>query len=105
LVVLKEHKRVAQPPAKTKGGDPSVVGIDLSPQGTFSSASWPTMDKKTELAHAPTVAPVCPADHLTIQLGGYGMAFLKLIPLGFGMWLESRKATIGVFEMAMLGVK
>jgi len=82
-----------------------VVGIDLLPLGVFSSATWLTMDKKTDPAHGPISAPVCLADHLTIQLGGYGMAFLKLIPRGFGMWLESRKATKSVSEVATLGMK
>ena len=61
-------------------GDPRVVGIDLSALGTFSSASLLTMDKNTSVANGPTAAPVSPAAQMTIQLGGYGVAFLKLIP-------------------------
>jgi hypothetical protein len=61
-------------------GDPRVVGIDLSALGTFSSASLLTIDKNTDVANGPTAAPVTPAAHMTIQLGGYGVAFLKLIP-------------------------
>ena len=61
-------------------GDPRVVGIDLSALGTFSSASLLTIDKNTDVTNGPTAAPVTPAAHLTIQLAGYGVAFLKLIP-------------------------
>jgi hypothetical protein len=61
-------------------GDPRIVGIDLSALGTFSSASLLTIDKNTNVANGPTAAPVTPAAHMTIQLGGYGVAFLKLTP-------------------------
>jgi hypothetical protein len=61
-------------------GDPRVVAIDLSALGTFSSASLLTIDKNTDVANGPAAAPVTPAAHMTIQLGGYGVAFLKLIP-------------------------
>jgi hypothetical protein len=61
-------------------GDPRVVGIDLSALGTFSSASLLTIDKNTNVANGPTAAPVTPAAQMAIQLGGYGVAFLKLTP-------------------------
>jgi len=61
-------------------GDPRVVALDLSALGTFSSASLLTIDKNTDVTNGPTAAPVTPAAHMTIQLGGYGVAFLKLIP-------------------------
>jgi hypothetical protein len=61
-------------------GDPRVVAIDLSGLGTFSSASLLTMDKSIDVANGPAAAPVTPAAHMTIQLGGYGVAFVKLLP-------------------------
>jgi hypothetical protein len=61
-------------------GDPRVVAIDLSALGTFSSASLRTIDKNTDVTSGPTATPVNPAPHMTIQLGGYGVAFLKLTP-------------------------
>jgi hypothetical protein len=61
-------------------GDPRVVAIDLSSLGTFSSASLLTIDKNTPVAAGPTATPVTPAAQMTIQLGGYGVAFLKLLP-------------------------
>ncbi len=79
MVVIANHA-VHASTDYNKEYDPRVVGIDLSALGTFSSASWLAVDKNTDLAHGPTAAPVCPAAHLTIQQGGYGMAFPKLIP-------------------------
>jgi hypothetical protein len=61
-------------------GDPRAVAIDLSSLGTFSSASLLTLDKNTNVATGPTATPVTPAAQMTIQLGGYGVAFLKLMP-------------------------
>jgi len=61
-------------------GDPRVVRIDLSALGTFSSASLLTIDKKTDVTNGPSAASVTPAAQMTIQLGGYGVAFLKLTP-------------------------
>jgi len=61
-------------------GDPRVVSLDLSALGTFSSASLMTIDKNTSVANGPAAAPVTPAAQMTIQLGGYGVAFLKLKP-------------------------
>jgi hypothetical protein len=61
-------------------GDPRVVAIDLSGLGTFSSASLLTIDTNTDVANGPAATPVTPTAHMTIQLGGYGVAFLKLTP-------------------------
>jgi hypothetical protein len=61
-------------------GDPRVMAIDLSGLGAFSAASLLTIDKNTNLAAGPTAAPVTPTANMTIQLGGYGVAFLKLMP-------------------------
>jgi hypothetical protein len=61
-------------------GDPRVVVIDLSALGSFSSASLLTIDKNSDVANGPSAAPVNPAAQMTIQLGGYGVAFLKLTP-------------------------
>jgi hypothetical protein len=61
-------------------GDPRVVAIDLSALGTFSSASLLTIDKNTDVTNGPTATSLTPAAHMTIQLGGYGVAFLKLSP-------------------------
>jgi hypothetical protein len=61
-------------------GDPRTVAVDLSALGTFSSASLLTIDKNMNVANGPTATAITPAGHMTIQLGGYGVAFLKLTP-------------------------
>ena len=79
VVMVADH--AVQSSADNNGpGDPRVASIDLSGLGTFSSASLLTIDKNTDVANGPAAAPVAPAAHMTIQLGGYGVAFLKLMP-------------------------
>jgi hypothetical protein len=61
-------------------GDPRAVRVDLSALGTFSSASLMTIDTNTDVTKGPTAVAVTPAAQMTFQFGGYGVAFLKLIP-------------------------
>jgi hypothetical protein len=79
VVMIADH--AVQASTENNGpGDPRALAVDLSALGTFSSASLLTIDKNTDVANGPTAAPVTPAAHMTIQLGGYGVAFLKLLP-------------------------
>jgi hypothetical protein len=80
VVVMIANHAVHMSTDNNGAGDPRVVAIDLSALGTFSSASLLTIDKNTDVANGPAAAPLTPAAHLTIQLGGYGVAFMKLIP-------------------------
>ncbi len=80
VVVMIANHAVHASTDNNGAGDPRAVSIDLSGLGTFSSASLLTIDKNTNVANGPAAAPVTPAAHMTIQLGGYGVAFLKLIP-------------------------
>jgi len=80
VVVMVTDHAVQKSTDNNGPGDPRAVAIDLSSLGTFSSASLLTIDKNTDVANAPSAAPVSPAAQMTIQLGGYGVAFLKLIP-------------------------
>jgi len=75
---------------------PGVVDLDLSALGSFSSASLLTIDANTVNSNgaalynsaypsantgpAPVAVPVTSSAHMTIHLGGYGAAFLKLLP-------------------------
>ena len=61
-------------------GDARAVALDLSALGSFSSASLMTIDANTSVANGPTAAAITPTAQMTIQLGGYGVAFLKLAP-------------------------
>jgi hypothetical protein len=80
VVVMAADHAVQSSTDNNGSGDPRIVAIDLSSLGTFSSASLLTIDKNSNVATGPVVTPVTPAAQLTIQLGGYGVAFLKLMP-------------------------
>ncbi|MBZ5562982.1 MAG: hypothetical protein LAP13_11265 [Acidobacteriia bacterium] len=80
VVVMVANHAVHSSTDNNGPGDPRVVAVDLSGLGTFSSASLLTIDKNSSVANGPAAAPVTPAAQMTIQLGGYGVAFLKLIP-------------------------
>jgi hypothetical protein len=80
VVVMIANHAVHATADNNGAGDPRTVAIDLSALATFSSASLLTIDKNTNLANGPTAAPVTPTPNMTIQLGGYGVAFLKLVP-------------------------
>ncbi|MGC9998207.1 MAG: hypothetical protein ABSE79_23065 [Terriglobia bacterium] len=80
VVVMVADHAVHSSTDNNGSGDPRAVAIDLSSLGTFSSASLLTIDKNTNVANGPAATPVTPAAQMTIQLGGYGVAFLKLLP-------------------------
>jgi hypothetical protein len=80
VVVMVADHAVQESTDNNGPGDPRVVTIDLSALGTFSSGSLLIIDKNTNVANGPASAPVTPAAQMAIQLGGYGVAFLKLIP-------------------------
>jgi hypothetical protein len=80
VVVMAADHAVQKTTDNNGTGDPRVVGIDLSALGTFSSPSLLTIDKNTNVTNGPTAGPVTPTAHMTIQLGGYGVVFLKLNP-------------------------
>jgi hypothetical protein len=80
VVVMLANHAVRASTDNNGPGDPRVVWLDLAALGTFSSASLLAIDKNTDVANGPVAQPVAPTAHMTIQLGGYGVAFLKLIP-------------------------
>jgi hypothetical protein len=54
--------------------------LDLSQLGTFSSATELTIDANTSIMAGPQAVSVAPAPQMTVNMGGYGVSFLKLIP-------------------------
>jgi len=66
-------------------GAPRTVVIDVSQLGHFSSATELTIDASlidpnTSLATEPVAQGVAPAPQMTLNMGGYGVTFLKLVP-------------------------
>jgi hypothetical protein len=80
VVIMISDYAVANPSDNNGAGLARSVGVDISALGSFSSASLLVIDKNTSASTGPTAASVSPASPITVSLGGYGVAFLKLTP-------------------------
>ncbi len=80
VVVMISDYAVANPADNNGAGLARSVGVNTSALGSFSSASLLVIGKNTSATTGPTAASVSPASPITISLGGYGVAFLKLTP-------------------------
>jgi len=61
-------------------GQPRTVLINTSALGTFTSGSQVTLSSATNTTTGPTTSSFTPTSTLTVTLGGYGTAFIKLTP-------------------------
>lgn len=61
-------------------GDPRTVIVDTSSLGNFTAASLMTIDATTDVTNGPAASSMAPGPRLAIQLNGYGVAFLSLMP-------------------------
>ena len=61
-------------------GDPRTVVIDVSALGNYSSLSETTLDSTTSLTGGPTSLTLTPAPKLSVNLAGYGTAFIHIKP-------------------------
>jgi hypothetical protein len=80
VVVMVTDRAVHAATDNDGGGDPRTVIVDVSPLGTFSSATSITIDGKTSATSGPVPVSVVPAQKMSVTLGGYGVTFLKLKP-------------------------
>jgi hypothetical protein len=61
-------------------GVSKTVAVDVSALGTFSSISWLTIDKNTNVQIGPTAAGIQPEGTIPVTLNGYSVGFLTLKP-------------------------
>jgi hypothetical protein len=61
-------------------GDPRTVIVDTSSLGNFMAASLLTIDGTTDVTNGPAADGMAPAPRFAVQLNGYGVAFLSLMP-------------------------
>ena len=61
-------------------GVSKTVAVDVSALGTFSSVSWLTIDKNTNVQTGPTAAGIQPEGTIPVTLNGYSVGFLTLKP-------------------------
>jgi hypothetical protein len=81
VVVMVDNHAVASSGDNNGAGAPRTVVVDLSALGSFSSASVLTIDATTSATTGPAAAAsVTPAERMTVNLGGYGVAWLMLKP-------------------------
>ena len=80
VVVMVADHAINAPSDDNGPGAPRTVVVDLSQFGSFSSATELTIDANTNVATGPVAVSVTPAPQMTINIGGYGVTFLKLVP-------------------------
>lgn len=80
VVVMAADHAVNSPTDDNGPGAPRTVVVDLSQLGSFSSATELTIDANTEVTTRPQAVSVAPQSQMTLNLGGYGVTFLKLMP-------------------------
>jgi len=80
VVVMAADHAVNSPSDNNGPGAPRIVVLDLSQLGTFASATRLTIDANTNLTTGPVAVRVVPAPQMTLNMGGYGVTFLKLMP-------------------------
>jgi hypothetical protein len=80
VVVMAADHAINAPSDDNGPGAPRTVVVDLSQFGSFSSATELTIDANTNVATGPVAVSVTPAPQMTINIGGYGVTFLKLVP-------------------------
>jgi hypothetical protein len=61
-------------------GQPRTVMVDVSALGSFSSASLVTLTSATNTTTGPVATSLAVTPVLTVNLGGYGVAFIRLTP-------------------------
>jgi hypothetical protein len=78
--VMIVDRAVGAPTDNNGAGDPRTVIVDTSSLGNFMAASLLTIDGSTDVTNGPTADGMAPAPRLAVQLNGYGVAFLSLMP-------------------------
>jgi hypothetical protein len=80
VLMLSDHA-VSQPSDNNGKGAPRTVVLDVTALGPFATGTQLTLDANTDPAAGPVATSIAPAGQITVRLGGYGAAFLKLSPL------------------------
>ena len=79
VVMLADHA-VNAPSDNNGPGAPRTVVVDLSALGQFSSGTQLTIDTNTDITSGPAPVSITPDSRMTLNLGGYGVTFVKLTP-------------------------
>jgi hypothetical protein len=80
VLVMVADRAVLSPSDNNGTGAPRTAVIDVSALGTFTTASQLNIGAGSNVTSGPQPASITPASKLTVNLPGYGVAFLILKP-------------------------
>jgi hypothetical protein len=80
VLVMVADRAVLSPSDNNGTGAPRTAVIDVSALGNFTTASQLNINAGTTVTTGPQTASITPASKLTVNLPGYGVAFLILKP-------------------------
>ncbi|HEY6447190.1 MAG TPA: hypothetical protein VIY53_12085 [Acidobacteriaceae bacterium] len=80
VVVMAANHAVNSPNDDNGPGAPRTIVLDLSQLPAFSSATELTIDANISIMAGPQAVPATPQSQMTLNMGGYGVTFLKLLP-------------------------
>jgi hypothetical protein len=80
VLLMVADRAVLSPTDNNGAGDLRTVVMDVSALGNFTSASQLSIGAGINLANGPQRASITPASKITVNLPGYGVAFLVLKP-------------------------
>jgi hypothetical protein len=77
-VIMISNHAVASANDNNGSGLTAKISLDVSALGSFTSGSEVMIDAKTSPANGPASATISPQSPITVNFGGYGVAFIKL---------------------------
>lgn len=78
VVIMISNHAVSSPNDNNGAGLAATVSVDVSALGSFTSASEVMIDASTSAATGPASASISAQSPITVNFGGYGVAFIKL---------------------------
>lgn len=78
VVIMLSNHAVASPNDNNGAGLTAKVSMDVTALGSFTTASEVMIDAGTSPANGPTATTISAQSPITINFGGYGVAFIKL---------------------------
>jgi hypothetical protein len=77
-VIMISNRAVASANDNNGAGLTAKISLDVSALGSFTSATEVMIDAKTSPANGPASNSISAHSPITVNFGGYGVAFIKL---------------------------
>jgi hypothetical protein len=78
VAVMVSNHAVASSSDNNGAGVPATIALDLSPLGTFQSATEILIDAHTDPTTGPAPTSIAPTAPMTVTIPGYGVALLTM---------------------------